>query len=332
MAFENFPQSDPQNQSGSNNPVSKNNSRSILTAILVIALLATWGYIIYDNKKTKEIANQKDTLISTTSLQRDELQKELEDAAMKYDMLKSTNSKLDSTITSKDKEILEKRSRIQSILSKSNATSAQLAEAKKLIASLNMDLEGYRNQIAVLQGEKVQLTQEKQAVTEERDQVVRNYDSATVVIKEKEDLINIGSTLQASNFSIIAIDEKNSGKERSTSSAKKVDKLRISFNLNENLIAKSGSKQIYVCITSPDGTPVAVEALGSGTFSTRDGQEKIYTQKIEVNYTQNKRQTVSFDWKQNTKFLIGNYKIEVYNNGFKVGESVKTLAKSGLFG
>ena len=332
MAFENFPQSDPQNQAGSNKPVSKNNSRSILTAILVIALLATWGYIIYDNKKTKEIANQKDTLISTTSLQRDELQKELEDAAMKYDMLKSTNSKLDSTITSKDKEILEKRSRIQSILSKSNATSAQLAEAKKLIASLNMDLEGYRNQIAVLQGEKVQLTQEKQAVTEERDQVVKNYDSATNVIKEKEDLINIGSTLQASNFSIIAIDEKNSGKERSTSSAKKVDKLRISFNLNENLIAKSGTKQIYVCITSPDGTPVAVEALGSGTFSTRDGQEKIYTQKIEVNYTQNKRQTVSFDWKQNTKFLIGNYKIEVYNNGFKVGESVKTLAKSGLFG
>ena len=47
-------------------------------------------------------------------------------------------------------------------------------------------------------------------------------------------------------------------------------------------------------------SPVAVEALGSGKFSTREGQEKVYTQKLDVNYVQNKRQTISFDWKQNT--------------------------------
>jgi len=71
--------------------------------------------------------------------------------------------------------------------------------------------------------------------------------------------------------------------------------------------------------------------LGSGTFSTRDGQQKFYTQKINVNYTQNKKQTVTFDWKQNTNFSVGNYKIEVYNNGFKVGEASRPLKKGGLF-
>jgi predicted HTH transcriptional regulator len=152
-----------------------------------------------------------------------------------------------------------------------------------------------------------------------------------VVIKEKEDLLNVGSTLQASNFSIVGVEEKRSGKEKSTSTAKRVDKLRISFDLNENLIAQSGTKEIFVCITAPDGTPVAVEALGSGTFSTRDGQQKFYTQKLNVNYTQNKKQTVTFDWKQNTNFSVGNYKIEVYNNGFKVGEASRPLKKGGLF-
>ncbi len=331
MAFENFPQADKSApESVTTTTKSNNNMRTVLTGVLVAALLGTWGYIIYDKNNTKETLVQKETLIASTSTQRDELQKELEDAAMRYDMLKSSNSKLDSTITSKDREIEEKRTRIQSLLNKSNATAAELGEAKRLIASLNGDLEGYRTQIEVLQGEKVQLTQEKHYVTQQRDRVRQEYDSATVVIKQKEDMLNVGSTLLASNFNITGINEKGS-KEKTTSTAKRVDKLRISFDLNENMIAQSGNKEIYVCITAPDGTPVAVEALGSGTFSTRDGQQKFFTQKLDVDYTQNKKQTVSFDWKQNTNFSTGNYKIEVFNNGFKVGEASRPLKKGGLF-
>lgn len=331
MAFENLPQAEKNQTEVSNNNTSSNKSmRTILTGALVVALLGTWGYIIYDKNKTKETVTQQENLIASTSSQRDELQKELEDAAMRYDMLKSSNSKLDSTITSKDREIEEKRTRIQSLLNKANATEAELSEARSLIRSLNGDLEGYKNQIEILQGEKIQLVQEKSVVTRERDNARKEYDSATVVIKEKEDMLNVGSTLQASNFAIVGINEKGS-KEKTTSTAKRVDKLRITFDLNENLIAQSGNKEIYVCITAPDGTPVAVEALGSGTFSTRDGQQKFFTQKLDVDYTQNKRQSVSFDWKQNTNFSAGNYKIEVFNNGFKVGEAIRPLKKGGLF-
>lgn len=333
MAFENFPQADkPNNEGTTTTTVPKNNNlRGILTGVLVVVLLGTWGYIIYDKNQNKETIVQKETLIANTTTQRDELQKELEDAAMRYDMLKSSNTKMDSTITSKDKDIEEKRQRIQTLLSKTDATEGELREAKRLIASLNGDLENYQSQIEVLQGQKIQLVQEKKAVIQQRDMVRKNYDSATVVIKEKEDMLNVGSTLQASNFNIIGIDEKKSGKESTTSKAKRVDKLRISFDLNENLIAQSGSKEIYVCITAPDGTPVAVEAMGSGTFSTRDGQQKFYTQKLDVNYTQNKRKNVTFDWNQNGDFNTGNYRIEVYNNGFKVGEASKPLRRSGLF-
>jgi hypothetical protein len=329
MAFENFPQAEQPTKETTVTP--KNNMRNLLTIALIVALLGTWAYIIYDKNQTKEKDDQQETMIVSTSTQRDELQKELEDAAMRYDMLKSNNTKLDSTITAKDRDIAEKRSRIQSLLNKVNATAAELGEAKRLIASLNGDLEGYQARVEMLEGEKIQLTKEKQAVTQQRDDARREYDSASVVIKEKEDLLNVGSTLQASNFNIVGVEEKRSGKEKSTSTAKRVDKLRISFDLNENLIAQSGTKEIFVCITAPDGTPVAVEALGSGTFSTRDGQQKFYTQKLNVNYTQNKKQTVSFDWKQNTNFSVGNYKIEVYNNGFKVGEASRPLKKGGLF-
>jgi hypothetical protein len=329
MAYENFPESE-RTEKEVNKPAS--NVRSILTGFLVVALLGTWGYIIWDKNKTKETLDQKENLIASTSTQRDELQKELEDATMRYDMLKTSNSKKDSTISARDREIDEKKARIQALLGDANTTQAKLKEARGLISSLKGDIEDYRQQIEVLKGENLQLAQEKAVVTQERDRAQQEYDSAQAVIREKADIINVGSTLHASNFNIVGINEKSSGKEKETSKAKRVDKLRISFDLDENLIAESGKKDIYICITAPDGTPVAVEALGSGKFSTREGHEKVYTQKLEVNYTQNKRQNVTFDWKQNSDFSTGNYKIEVYNNGFKVGEATRPLKKGGLFG
>ncbi len=332
MAFENFPEAEkPTTTTTTTSSTKKNNVRGILTGVLVAALLGTWGYIIWDKNNTKETLAQKETIIESTATQRDELQKELADATMRYDMLKTANSRKDSAISAKDQEIQEKSSRIQTLLNKQNATQSELNEARRLIASLNGDIEGYKNQIEILQGEKMQLTQEKFIISQERDRVIKEYDSARVVLKERDDVIDVGSTLHASNFSIVGINEKSGGKEKTTSTAKKVDKLRISFDLDENMIAQSGNKEIYVVITGPDGSPIAVEALGSGIFNTREGQEKIYTQKLDVNYVQNKRQTVTFDWKQAAGFNSGTYRIEVYNNGFKVGEAYRPLKKGGIF-
>ena len=159
----------------------------------------------------------------------------------------------------------------------------------------------------------------------------KEFDSTTSVVKEKDNVIDIGSTLHASNFNIIGVNERSNGKEKVTTTANKVDKLRISFDLDENMIAQSGQKELYIVITGPDGTAIALNEQGSGKFNTREGEEKVYTQKLDVNYTQNKRQTVSFDWKQDATFETGSYKIEVYNNGFKVGEGTKPLKKGGLF-
>ncbi|MBS1743592.1 MAG: hypothetical protein JST81_11205 [Bacteroidetes bacterium] len=332
MAFENFPESEKPYQEivmPPNN--SRGNLRGILTVTLVVALLGTWGYIIWDKNNVKETIQQKDSVIASTTNQRDELQKDLEDATMRYDMLKTSNSKKDSTISARDREIEEKKSRIQTLLAKVNATAAELSEARTLIASLNGDIEGYKTQVEILQGQKIQLAQEKAVVTRERDRIQKDLDSTNVVVKQKENVIDIGSTLHASNFNIIGVNEKSNGKEKITSTAKRVDKLRISFDLDENMITQSGVKELYIIITGPDGNAMAGEEQGSGKFTTREGEEKTFTQKLDINYTQNKRQTVSFDWKQNSNFGTGNYKIEVYNNGFKVGEGVKPLKKGGLF-
>ena len=330
MAFENFPTTQSTPPPPPEPP--KTDWRFFLTIGLVIALLGTWGYIIWDKSKVKETIQQKDTQYTAVVSEKDTLKSLLDEATMRYDALKTSNAKKDSTITAKDRDIAAKKARIQSILTKEKATEAELKEAKSLIASLNTDIESYKTEVERLKGENQTLTVEKEAVTQQRNVAQKNFDSASTVIKEKESVIDVGSTLHASGFNIAGIDEKKDGKEKETTKAKKVDKLRISFTLDENRISPSGSKDLYIAIASPDGNPIAVEAMGSGMFTTREGEQKSFTQKVQINYTQGQKQIVSFDWKQNTKFEPGSYKIEVYHNGFKIGDGVAVLKKPGFLG
>ena len=329
MSFENFPASTPTEQK----PVQKKSDyKNFALGALIVGLLGTWGYIIYDKNQTKQVQTQLTSQRDSANSSNGQLQQELNDATAKIDMLKSTNAKADSVLRTKDKDIEALRAKAQAILNNKNATAAQLAEARNLISQLKGNIDTYTAEIEKLQGEKVQLTEEKRQVTEQRDVVTKNYDSARSVIKQKEDVIDVGSTLHASNFNIEGIDERRNGKEKHTTKAKKVDKLRISFDLDENRITQSGLKDVYVCITSPDGTPVAVEALGSGKFLTRDGAEKLFTKKVQVDYKQGQKQTLTIDWSQNSAFKTGDYKIEIYNNGFKIGEGTRSFKKGGLFG
>ena len=329
MAFENFPSTEHLPPSV---PNPKKDWRTILSIPLIIALLCTWGYIIWDKSKNKELIQQKDTQYASVISEKDTLQTLLDESTRMYDSLKTTNAKKDSTITSKDRDIAKKKAQIQGILSKQNATSAELAQARTLIASLNTDIENYKAQVEVLKGQNLVLTREKEEVTQQRNAVTQQFDSAKVVISEKDNLIDIGSTLEAANFNILGIQQKKNGKEKETTKAKRVDMVRISFDLGENRIVTSGPKDLYILVTGPDGKPVTVEALGSGNFSTRNEGEKPYTQKVNINYVQGQKQRVSFDWKQNEPYVEGDYKIEVYNNGFKIGEGIRHFKKGGLFG
>jgi hypothetical protein len=329
MSYENFPKDYP---SEAESPTPKNSNRNVLTGILVVALLGTWGYIIFDKNKTRQEKQDLTTQIVNSDSSKNELQRELNDAALRLDMLKTSNVRADSLLKTKDKDIQDLKNKVQTILNNKNATAAELAEAKRLIAELKGNIETYTAQIDQLKVQNIQLTQEKHAVTEQRDIANKNLDSATLEIKQKEDVIDVGSTLHASNFNIVGIKEKNGGKEKVTTTAKRVDKLRISFDIDENMITKSGPKDIYVCITSPDGKPVAVDALGSGSFTLRDGTQRPYTQKAQINYIQGQKQPISVEWSQNSEFKTGDYKIEIFNNGFKIGEGTRTFKKGGLFG
>jgi peptidoglycan hydrolase CwlO-like protein len=328
MSYTNYPStgSAPQQEAPKDN-------RKLIYGLLIAALLGTWGYVVYDKSKSKETITQLQTQYSNVDSARNEIQEEYNDALARMDSLTGSNTQLSAELTERQKELEKAKANIKAELGKKNA---DISKLKTMLADFKGQVDNLYVEIEKLKAENQELTATNQRVTAERDTVAAQKQvveqSLATTQQEKAHVEDIGSTLHASNINITAIDVKNSGKEKATSTAKRVDVFRVSFDLDENRIAPSGTKELYVSVTGPDGKPITVPA-SSGTFASRDEGDKVFTNKVTVQYEQGKRTPVSFDWKPEAgKYQTGNYKVEIYQNGFKIGEGTKALKKGGIFG
>jgi predicted nucleic acid-binding Zn-ribbon protein len=324
MTNTNYPSATPNPQPrGSNN-------KGIIIGVLAAALLGTWGYWLYKNNQSSQEITSHETKETAYMSARDSVQMLYNDALSRLDSITGNNNNLQGQLTDKNTEISKLKSEINSILHKKNATQAELAKAKDLINQLNSKIENLEADNARLTGENQQLTSANTQLTEEKSTLQQNLQTTTAEKDELASTVDVASTFSASNFQISPIHEKKNGKEKTTTTAKRVDKLVVSFDV-ENRIAKSGPADMYVIVTAPDGKVISDPSMSSGTFTTRNEGDKTFTSKTSLDYEQGTRKAVSVPIRQND-FQTGDYKIEVYHNGFKIGEGVKTLKKGGLFG
>lgn len=313
-------------------PPAPKDSRKLIYALLITALVLTWGYLIYDKNQAKQVLVQKEVQYVTVSTAKDSLQVLFNSATARADSLTGSNVQLQGALSQKNSDILKLRTNINSILRKKNATAAELNQAKAMIAELNEKVDSLYAEITKLKGENEELTTTNQKLTTDKSQLTTEKGELQSNLSKTEaakaNIEDLASTLHASNINVTAVKLKSNGSEKETSSAKRADVFVISCTLDENRVAPSGSKTLYVCVFNPDSSPSASE----GSFTTRDGSSKTYSDKVEVNYEQGKSLPVKFTWKPGTKFQSGDYKIEIYNNGFKIGEGKKSLKKRGFLG
>ncbi len=296
----------------------KNNSIIYWVIILILLSACIFLYLSRNNmakeKQTDELSFQKTKDSLNTDL--NALQTDFNAASAKIDQLVSQNSKLDSALQGKNSEMAKLRNDIKGILGKSNATKEELKRAGEMIAALKDKSKQYEERIAELEKENEVLTGKNEVLTKERDSTV----GKNIALKK------IGSVLHASNIRMEPIHKRRNGKEKETTKAKKVDILRIMFDIDENRIAESGNKAIYIRMIAPDGTIMGNPANVSGMMTIATGGKLGYSMVKEVALTQNEKiKDVAIDWNQDGDYKKGQYTIEVYNEGFKIGSGNVTL-------
>jgi hypothetical protein len=318
--------------SNESSPVSgaQNSSAGKTTTIYVVLislLLATLAllFMIWNDKTKKDKENTSlQTQLSASDSSRNLLKTEYDAALQRLDDLSLMNKSMDSLVRERNSELETMKIKIQKLLTSGNKSAADLAEAKRLISELNGKISGYVQEIDQLRGENNQLKNEKNVLIGEKETLQRNIQITTEEKEAVEEKLDVASTLVATNISLVAIDERKNGKEVQRDKARRVDLLRLTLDVF-NRVGGDGEKDLYIIITDPSGNVVSNATLGSGSFTTREDGDKLFSKKVAINFRAGYAVPITIDWKPENNITKGQYKVEVYNNGFQIGSCTKTM-------
>lgn len=142
-----------------------------------------------------------------------------------------------------------------------NPSITQIQIYRKQLLDLKTTLESKGLEIKSLK------SQNKNLLTEIESQNVVMYQQKaqndTLILKQKklESTIKDASRLSLTNFKVIALREKKSGTELETDKAKNTKKLKVSFSINGNSVAKTGKRIFYIQVLDQKNTVLGEDKL-----------------------------------------------------------------------
>ena len=263
--------------------------------------------------KTEEVLFTK-TKLDSISAQLDEKIAEIQQLGGSVDSLVSLKQQLEKDKQSlKDlntysaKKYEDKIRSYEAVLSQKDRDIAQLKEELGIVTAKNDEL---TQAVSGLQGERAALADS-----------VTNY---AVQNRELSEKVTMASALRAENITVNAMTSKGKERDGGSYKARRIDKLKVSFALGSNSIAKQDRKEVYLRILDPNGAVLSDMATGSGAF-IYNGREMIYSSKEAVNFD-NTRQSMDILYgRGGVPFKDGKYTVELYSEGFKIGEGEFTV-------
>ena len=304
-------------------------TKSILLGLLSIGLVFTWVYHLYDKTQysTPNInVNKIDTITVAKEIQ-DSLQKvyshTINNLDAQLDSTKSTAGQLQNQLATKLKEINRLRTEISAILKKNDFTKEDLELARSKTMELQSLVAELQNKNSTVEEEKKQLS----AVLENTNTVVKNLTGTVQKVEQENKVliekVNIASSFVASELKLSPVAVKNE-REQETYQAKKASKLVISFTVQNN-ITDYENADVFIVITQPNGKVLRNEDVWeTSTATLQNGSRINFTRKIRFEYQKGERKSLIFSLNPE-EFLSGTYTLQVYHNGYIIGQSMKTL-------
>ena len=299
-----------------------------LIVILSTLVLGLSGFMLYDSLNNE--------------LSQAEIQEQFSDLKSDYEFIQKDLEVAVNDVNFSNKEIIAQKKRIETLLKKNNISQEELMEAKRIMRNISQTfIKNYQNKVIILNNQVTTLDTEKQKLKEENEKVTtevvvlkdkvteldRKIESEKIISKKKDELINYASKLSLSNFMLRSFKVRNSGKEVETDKASRIDRIKFSFDINENILSKDGQKVLYMLIKKPSGEIATFSNKTSGVFNYNN-RKMLYSDKTTLNYQKGQDQKLEFVW-DNEDFSRGDYIMEVYEqmptNTVLIGKVTKTL-------
>ena len=141
-----------------------------------------------------------------------------------------------------------------------------------------------------------------------KEELKRQFIESTKELNKEEVL-----KLNAIDISPMLI--KNNGKYSLTNTAKRVDVMRINFQLDNNQFAEPGYKDVYIIIQNPKG----IILNRKGSFTMNNGDSLTYTEMTNAYYNNNHLNLSMITDRFIQKIIKGLYTVIIYVEGYPVG-------------
>ncbi len=309
-------------------PARQNNSRNyLLAALLILAalnvLLLYFYYQERETNKTKDatIAVKTEEVLSTKT-KLDSISNQLD---LKIAEIQKLGGSVDSLIAIRQEVEMDKKNLRSNVGTfDTSKYDAKIRRYEALLAAKDTELVRLREENGILTQENTNLAQENTGLKTEKQVLadsVREYSTQNRELAEK---VTIASALRAEGVTVNALSSRGKEDDGGRYKAKRIDKLRVSFTLAPNAVARQNEKDVYMRIVDPSGAVVFDMATGSGEFLS-GGQNMIYTSAQRIQFD-NSGQRVDFIYgRGGQRFPEGKHVIELYSEGFKIGQGEFTV-------
>lgn len=288
----------------------------ILIGLLTITNVVTFVmYIKEKNKAANEVIVTEQVLVERDNVKSDLLQLQKD-----FENLQTNDKGLQAEIEAKKLEIAQ----LLEDAEKHKGDAYVISKLKKESETLRQIMRGYVRTIDSLGTLNKTLIVEKDNVLKQLD---NEKGKITGLNKEKEELqstIQKGSILSCSNIVAKGVKFKSGGKKESeTSKASRAQKIKVSFTLGENKIARAGEKTVFVRIVTPDGKEMAKSYDDNYRF-TFNKSGGYFAGKETLNYANAEISGVTY-CEGKDPLVPGNYIIEISCDGVVIGSTTLRL-------
>lgn len=273
----------------------------VITLTVIAILLALKLYI--DTRKHNEnlqfVENEKSRL-----------EGELNYLIVEYDSLKMQSDSLSD-------QLQAEQDKIRRLLKREASSTTKIKMYQRELETLRKVMRSYIVQIDSLNTRNLELTEENIQVRKELHKVSTDYEELSKTKEELSSTVKVAQKLIAKDIVCEGLNRNSKPKDRIS----KIEKIRICFTIRENAVAEAGRKMIYLTITRPDDIILSSPDAGMFMF---EGESKVYSANRELEYD-NTDIDMCIYWDITEELIPGTYFINLYCEGFEIGNSLLVL-------
>ncbi|MEZ4901704.1 MAG: hypothetical protein R2822_08080 [Spirosomataceae bacterium] len=271
----------------------KDHKSLLLAALAILALLNV--VLIYFFYKEREKNKEQETVIAVKTEEVVATKMKLDSISVQLDAkiaeIQQLGGQVDSLISLKQQLDRDRAA----LRSSANAASVDVSKYKQkikeyeaILVAKDTEITKLKEELGIVTAQNQELSTKVTGLEEEKTTIRRTYEDSvgnlTSRNRELAEKVTIASALKAEKIAVNAVSSKGKERDGGAYRAKRIDKLKVDFNLAPNPISRDGEREIYLRILDPEGAVMADMATGSGTF-IYGGRETVYTAKQSINYS-----------------------------------------------